>query len=581
VIPLLLIALALAPPAMQMRRVWAEAPDNSGNPSADGRLLSFVDWETGDVAVRDLTTGENRRLTRKGSWSQSPEYAEWPKISPDGKRVIYSWVTPEYGHEIRVVDTDGKAPPRVVLRNPELHYIIPWAWSPDGKSVVALVSRGDDTNQLAWVSLSDGSTRSLKSLEWRWPMNVSLSSDGRFLVYDLNQAENSTERDLFVMTADGKRETPLVRHPADDYAPVWTPDGRAVLFASNRGGTVGLWSVAVANGEPAGEAELVKGDLGQITPLGMTGDGALYYAEHRGMDDIYAAELDASSGKVRGSPVRLVERYIGRNSAPVWSPDGKSLAYFSNRDPGRAYGVGTSEIVVRSIETGAEKVFAGARLSLRQAVRWTPDGHSILIAAKEADTRQRAIFNLLDIATGKMRTIARSNLTLPFPVMHPDGRRFLVAGGDQSSNIGRITQYDIASGETQEIYRAPAGWVLRNLTISSDGRRLAFSVANSELRRNVIYTLESGGGEPKEVVRMEKAVTREGLAWTRDNRYLLFVSGDQLFRAPSEGGAPEFSGLTAKGLSLISPHPDGSHIAYTVGQYFRIDIWALEHFLKK
>ena len=39
---------------MQMRRVWAEAPDNSGSPSADGRLLSFVDWETGDVAIRDL-----------------------------------------------------------------------------------------------------------------------------------------------------------------------------------------------------------------------------------------------------------------------------------------------------------------------------------------------------------------------------------------------------------------------------------------------------------------------------------------------------------------------------------------------
>ena len=68
-----------------------------GNPSADGRLLSFVDWETGDVAVRDLTTGQNLRLTRKGSWSQSPEFAEWPKISPDGKKVVYSWVTPEYG----------------------------------------------------------------------------------------------------------------------------------------------------------------------------------------------------------------------------------------------------------------------------------------------------------------------------------------------------------------------------------------------------------------------------------------------------------------------------------------------------
>jgi Tol biopolymer transport system component len=580
-IPLLLIALAFSPPAMQMRRVWPEATDNSGNPSADGHLLSFVDWETGDVAVRDLVTGQNRRLTRKGSWTQSPEYAEWPKVSPDGKRVVYSWVTLEYGHEIRVVDTDGKAPPRVVLRNPELHYIIPWAWSPDGKSIIALLSRGDDTNQLTWVSIANGATRPLKSLDWRWPMNVSLSSDGRFLVYDLNQGENATERDLFVLTADGKSESLLIRHPADDYAPVWAPDGKAVLFASNRSGSVGLWSVPVTDGRPAGPAELLKGDMGQIMPLGCSRDGVLYYAEHRGMDDIYEAELDPENGKVRGAAVRLVEQFVGRNSAPVWSPDGKSLAYFSNRDPGRAYGVGTREIVVRSMETGAERIFAGSRLSLRQAVRWTPDGRSILIAAKEADTRQRAVFNLLNVATGQMRTIARSNLTLPFPVVDPAGAKFLVAGGDQSSNIGTITQYDLANGEARELYHAPPGWVLRNLAISGDGVQLAFSVANAELRRNVIYTLATAGGEPKEVARLEKALAREGLAWTTDNRYLLFVTGDELFRVPSEGGAPQSTGVSEKGLSLISPHPDGSHIAYTVGQYFRIDIWTLENFGKK
>lgn len=580
-IALLLIALAFSPPAMQLRRVWEEAPDNSGNPSADGRLLSFVDWETGDVAVRDLTTGLNRRLTRKGSWTQSPEYAEWPKISPDGKRVIYSWVTPEYGREIRVVDTDAKAAPRVVLRNPELHYIIPWAWAPDGNAIVALLSRGDDTNQLVWISIADGSTRLLKSLEWRWPMNVGLSSDGRFLVYDLNQAENATERDLFVLTADGKSESSLVRHAADDYAPVWSPDGKAVLFASNRTGSVGLWSIPVVDGQPAGPAELLKGDMGQIMPLGCTRDGALYYAEHRGMDDIYAAELDPETGKLRGPAVRLVEQFVGRNSAPVWSPDGKSLAYFSNRDPGRAYGVGTREIVIRSMETGAERVYAGSRLSLRQAVRWTPDGRSLLIAAKEADTRQRAVFNLLNVATGQMRTITRSNLTLPFPVVDPGGAKFFVAGGDQSSNMGRITQFDLANGEAREIYQAPRGWVLRNLAISGDGGQLAFTVANAELQRNIIYTLATAGGQPKEVARIEKAIAREGLAWTRDNKHLLFVSGDELFRVASEGGAPQSTGVSEKGLSLISPHPDGLRIAYTVGQYFRIDVWTLEHYLKK
>src|SRR5262249_36660933 len=170
--------------------------------------------ETGDLAIRDLAMGKTRRLTRKASWGQSSEYAEWPKISPDGKRVVYAWITADYSREMRVIDTDplSKGAPRTVLRNPDLHYIIPWAWSPDAKSVVALLSRGDDTNQLVWVSMVDGSIRPLKSMGWLTPTNVSVSSDGKFLVYDLNQAETQTDRDIFIMAADGSRESRLIQH---------------------------------------------------------------------------------------------------------------------------------------------------------------------------------------------------------------------------------------------------------------------------------------------------------------------------------------------------------------------------------
>jgi Tol biopolymer transport system component len=357
-----------------------------------------------------------------------------------------------------------------------------------------------------------------------------------------------------------------------------------VIFASNRTGSVGLWTIPVSGGKASGAPELIKSDLGQISPLGITRDGALLYADHRGMDDIYLAELDSESGKLRGQPSRLIEDYIGRNSAPVWSPDGKFLAYFCNRDPARAYGAGTSEIIVRSVETGSERVFSGAKLSLRQAVRWAPDGQSLLIAAKETDSRQRTVFNLLNLATGKMRTVARAYLTLPFPVMLPDGSAFLVAGGDQSTNLAGFTSYDLATGDAREIWRAPPGWILRNLATSPGGLQVAFHVANSQLRRNVIYTLPTSGGEPHEVVRMEESIAREGLAWTADGKFLLFAQAqgperNELFRVPAAGGVPESTGLAARGLSLISPHPDGTHLAYTVGQYFRVDIWALEHFL--
>ena len=81
-----------------------------------------------------------------------------------------------------------------------------------------------------------------------------------------------------------------------------------------------------------------------------------------------------------------------------------------------------------------------------------------------------------------------------------------------------------------------------------------------------------------------EGIAREGLAWTPDGRYLLFVktSGpnrSELFRVPAGGGRPETTDISERGLSLLSVHPDGTHITYTVGQYFQVDVWALENFL--
>jgi Tol biopolymer transport system component len=544
--------------ALEIRQVWTAAPDSLGNVSSDGRLLAFVDLESSAVAVRDLRTGQSRRLTANGS---SKETAATPRISPDGKHVVYSCS----GNELRVVATDpaSKAGPRTIGKNAGVRSITLWGWSPDGKSIAALLSRGDDSNELVWVAVADGTIRPLKSLAWRLPRYLDISPDGRFLVYDLPVSDTALEHDIFVMAADGTREFPLVHDPADDYAPLWTPDGQAVLFVSNRTGTPGLWFIPVIEGQAGGTPVLVKPDLGPALPLGITSGGALYYAERQGRDDIYTAAV------VGGTPTRLIEKFIGRNSAPAWSPDGRLLAYCSNRES-------ALDLVVRTVATGSERVFSGTPLDLRPGLRWMPDSKSLLVIAK--DPPAGAIFSLLDAATGSLRPIARSTLTPVSLAVPPDGRSFLVAGA------GVIRAYNVATGESRDVYNSPPGWILRNLTVSRDGSTLAFSVNHPALERTVIYTLPATGDEPREVARIKEAVTREGLTWTPDGHSLLFARSAsptqaELMRIPAEGGAPESTGLSGRGLSLLSIHPDGSRLAYTLGQYVHVDVWALENFL--
>jgi len=451
--------------------------------------------------------------------------------------------------ELRVVATDSasKAAPRTIWKHADVRSVTPWGWSPDGKSIGALLLRGDDSNELVWVAVADGAIRPLKSLAWRRPRNLDISPDGRFLVYDLPVSDTAPQRDIFVMTADGTREFPLVRDPADDYAPLWTPDGQSVLFVSKPDRHARL----VVRSGCRGASERNPG-----TRKARPRPGAAAWhrqrrrallCERHGQDDIYTAAL------VRGAPTRLIEKFIGRNSAPAWSPDGRLLAYYSNRES-------ALDIVVRTVATGSERVFSGSLLDLRQGLRWMPDSKSLLVIAK--DPPAGAVFSLLDAATGSLRPIARSTLTMPSLAVPPDGRSFLVA------SVGVIRAYDVATGDAREVYKSPPGWILRNLTISRDGSTLAFS------ERTVIYTLPASGGEPREVARMTEAITREGLAWTPDGRYLLFARSAsqtqaELMRVPAEGGAPESTGLSGRGLSLLSVHPDGSRLAYTLGQYFQ------------
>src|SRR5205814_9467808 len=103
-----------------VRRIWAKAIDGSGSPSSDGRYLSFVDWDTGDLAVRELATGKNRRLTNKGSTL----FSIW---SPDCQQIAYRWNR----SEIRLIRLDGSAP-RVLYHNEQVYQVTPADWSPDG-----------------------------------------------------------------------------------------------------------------------------------------------------------------------------------------------------------------------------------------------------------------------------------------------------------------------------------------------------------------------------------------------------------------------------------------------------------------
>ena len=76
--------------------------------SPDGKYLSYVDWETGDLAIYEIATGKKSRLTNKGSWDDSDEFAESAKWSADSKQIAYSWYNKQERYDLRLIGVDGE-----------------------------------------------------------------------------------------------------------------------------------------------------------------------------------------------------------------------------------------------------------------------------------------------------------------------------------------------------------------------------------------------------------------------------------------------------------------------------------------
>ena len=268
---------------MVARQVWAAPPkgDIYGNVSRDGRLIPYVNWaESGNLFVHDLATGSDRRITNTandGKAGVAGDYAEESTFSRDGKQLAYSWFKgKDHRYELRVVPLQGTAvpAPRQLFDREDVGWISPDDWSPDGKWLAVRLHRKDRAAEIGVIAVQDGSLRVLKSVDWRGPTHLFFSTDGKYLAFDLPAGEITEQRDVFVLATDGSQEIPVVVHPSQDVLVGWSPDGKRVLFASDRSGSMGLWGVGFADGKVQGAPQLLKPDIGRHEFMGLADNGA-------------------------------------------------------------------------------------------------------------------------------------------------------------------------------------------------------------------------------------------------------------------------------------------------------------------
>ncbi len=586
---------------------------DGGAISPDGRFLTYTDWSTGDLALQDLKTGEKRHLTHKGPWLESSEFAQWQQaISPDGRQVAYAWQIERDLCELRIIGLVGSEP-RVIYRNEEIRYIEVEDWSPDGKHILATFFKKDRSGfQTVLVSVADSSVRVLRTHSR--PFRMRFSPDGQWIVYNFAPEEESPELDIYLLPTDGSGGMPLVEHSANDIVLGWAPDGKSVLFASDRADTSGAWVIEVVDGQPRGAPELVKPDIAPIGVhwIGLTGDGSYYYSQGAWVSDVYVTTLDPASGTLQ-PPQKLVS-HVGLDTSPDWSPDGRYLAYAWGRGN---YG---NELVlgIRSIRTGEERRLP---LTVTRAhafqLHWSPDGRSLLAQGRSPKLRGPGVqaFYRIDAHTGEITPIVIRTLGLPSnnpevtqgvmecPVWSSDGKAIFYRRSDTPNSEQSLVVRDLETGRERELYRGnprpagedeqstvPAQPQIRNLAVSPDGQQLAF-VWSTLTSRALKVIPTTAGGETRELLRVQSPKRLFQPAWMPDGGHLLFGKGRiegqeptlELWRISAEGREPQYLGLAMEGLLLygLSIHPDGQRIAFTAGRNLGSQTWVMKNVLQE
>jgi Tol biopolymer transport system component len=557
---------------IRVRRIWlAPNVDLRGSVSPDGRYLSFVDWRsnTGVLGLRDLRTGKEREVTSP-AWQSKPgawEYAASSVFSPDGKQIAYAWLNKDRRYDLRLIGVNGVATPRVLLDSAEISEITPGSWSPDGRSIAVVIRRQDNISQIGLVSTAGGSLRVLKSIDWRGSGSAFFSPDGKLLAFDLPTSQQSQERDVFVLAADGSREIPAVVHPGNDVAMGWSRDGRYLLFASDRSGAPGLWGLEFREGRPHGGPSRIKADIGAARSMGVTREGALFLAQGGAGRDMYVASIDFDSGKIRTQPRLMAEQFIGNNRWPDWSRDGKYVVYNSLRVE---TGTERQVLVIRSLESGQSRELQ-LNLTRLYDTRWAPDGRSLISSGE--DFKGRYGIYRLDAQSGDAEFICVGHS----PQWAPDGARIFLVRYDAERREHILVERAMASGTERIILRTPM--TVFTLRISPDGEVLA--ARTREGSDHAVILVPVRGGEPREIVRVQQpeALGPKDLAWTPDGVFLLVTRSDErerraLWSYPAAGGEPRRIALER--VLLPEVHPDGKQLAFTVGSMDG-EVWAIEN----
>lgn len=219
-------------------------------------------------------------------------------------------------------------------------------------------------------------TETDEAMPVRGIIRPSVSPDGTRLLY-------AALGDIWTAPLDGSEAPlPVTRDTWLDTDPVWLPDGRSVIFASDRGGTMDIWEKSLDSGPGAGLTQLTARLGAEVSPA-VTRDGSrIAWLDERGNLRVTARDLEG--GLDAEQEEEVVYRARRGAGMPSWSPDGETVALASLVPYSSRYREGRNRIALVSASSGETRILeepaAGFGTRDSDGPVFSPDGARLAFA---------------------------------------------------------------------------------------------------------------------------------------------------------------------------------------------------------
>ena len=296
----------------------------------------------------------------------------------------------------------------------------------------------------------------------------------------MSQRDGNPE--IYVMDINGGNQRRLTNHPKNDLSPSWSPDGKRIVFVSNRDGHVHAihgWStyeIYVMDADGGNPQRLTNDPRDDKYPSWSPDGNRIAFsardrdkAEHLNYE-IYVMDAD-------GANLQRLTNDRHHDKYPSWSPDGKRIIFSSKREGHFRGEAGiTYEIYVMDTDGGNEQRLTENRKNDEQP-SWSPDGERIAFSSDRKGDLQNSEIYVMNADGGNEQRLTENRHFDEDPSWAPDGERIAFWSNREGDlHNAEIYVMDADGGNPQNLTNSPhpdvsPAWFNSPFSVSPAGKK--------------------------------------------------------------------------------------------------------------